>query len=181
MQVIYAFIAILLLALLSLTLQRGIHSTERRQIVNEYSTQLVGVGIDVLEHIGRKPFDYEVDTTRADFSIWRDDFPYATDPTDLTSSASAEFGNCGDFYVCDDIDDFHGLTFTRTVDGFDYTVSVFVEYVSESSPDVKPAVQTFSKEVRLEISSSGLYLSSPSEPLTIVLARVFAYDQATRP
>ncbi len=181
MQVIYAFIAILLLALLSLTLQRGIHSTERRQIVNEVSTQLVGVGIDVLEHIGRKPFDYEVDTTRADFALWRDDFPYVTDATDLTPTSAAEYGNCLDFYTCDDVDDFDGLSITRTVDGIDYLVDIFVDYVTESTPDVAPGVQTFAKEVRLEIRSSTLYLSSPADPLTVVISRVVAYDQSTRP
>ena len=181
MQVIYAFIAILLVALLSLTLQRGVHSTERRQMVNEVSTQLVGVGIDVLEFVGRRAFDYEVDTTRADFAVWRDDFPYATDPTDLTPATSAEWGNCpSGFYTCDDIDDFDGLTVTRTVDGMDFSVDILVEYVSESTPD-DPAAQSFAKEVRLEISSSSLYLNSPANPLTVVISRVFAYSQSTRP
>ncbi|MDX1740688.1 MAG: hypothetical protein R3178_05310 [Rhodothermales bacterium] len=181
MQVIYAFIAILLIALLSLTLQRSVHSTERRQIVNEVSTQLVGVGIDVLEDIGRHAFDYEVDTTRADFPLWRDDFPYATNPAQLTPIASAEFGNCVDFYSCDDIDDFHNMTITRVVDGVGFNVDIFVEYVSETTPNVKPGTQTFAKEVRLEISSSALYLSSPANPLTVEISRVFAYDQPTQP
>ena len=181
MQVIYAFIAILLLALLSLTLQRGIHSTERRQAVNEVSTQLTGVGIDVLEYIGRHPFDFEVDTTRADFPMWRDDFPYATDPSDLTPTISSEYGGCLDYYACDDVDDFDGMTITRTVDGMDFSVDIHVEYVNELTPDVKPGSQTFAKEVRLEISSSSLYLRSPANPLTVEISRVFAYDQPTRP
>ena len=177
MQVIYAFIAMLLVALLSLTLQRGIHSTERRQIVNEVSTQLVGVGIDVLEYIGRHPFDYAVDTSRVDLDAI-DDFPYVTNASQLTPPGS--FGGCTNYYTCQHIDDFEGVTITRNVDGFDYVVDIFVRYVDENSPDTPSAVPTFAKEVRVEISSTHLYISSPAYPLTVLIARVFTYEQPTK-
>lgn len=179
MQVIYAFIAMLLVALLSLTLQRGIHSTERRQIVNEVSTQLVGVGIDVLEYIGRHPFDYAVDTSRVDIDAI-DDFPYVTDASQLADPGTFG-GGCPDYYSCTYIDDFEAVTITRNVDGLDYQVDIFVQYVDENQPDTPSAVPTFAKEVRVEISSTSLYLSSPAYPLTVLIARVFAYDQPTTP
>lgn len=176
MQVIYAFIAMLLVALLSLTLQRGIHSTERRQIVNEVSTQLVGVGIDVLEHIGRTTFDYAVDTNRVDIDPI-EDFPYVEDPAELTLPGS--FGSCSDYYSCKYIDGFDGMTVNRTVDGLDFEVDIFVQYVDEDNPDTASGVQTYAKEVRLEISSSALYLSSAANPLTVEIARVYTYQQPT--
>ena len=176
MQVLYAFIAMLLVALLSLTLQRGMHSTERRQIVNEISTQLVGVGIDAIEFVGRHPFDSEVDTN--DAVVKAKGFPYVSDATELTASGS--FGGCADYYACGDMDDYDGMTVSMNVDGLEYEVSIEVRYVQDSNPDNTSAVQTFSKEVRLEISSPYLYLSNPSNPLTVVVARVYSYDQPTQ-
>lgn len=176
MQVLYAFIAMLLVALLSLTLQRGVHSTERRQIVNEISTQLVGVGIDAVEFIGRHPFDSQVDTN--DAAVKAKGFPYVQDATELTVSGS--FGGCADYYNCQDMDDYDGMTVSMDVDGLEYDVAIEVRYVQDNSPDTPSGTQTFSKEVRLEISSQYLYLSGPSNPLTVVVARVFSYDQPTK-
>ncbi|MBT8400586.1 MAG: hypothetical protein KJO98_08925 [Rhodothermia bacterium] len=176
MQVLYAFIAMLLIALLSLTLQRGVHSTERRQIVNEVATQLVGVGIDVVEYIGRHPFDAQTDTT--DPVVQAKGFPFVEDPSELTPPGS--FGGCADYYSCGDIDDFHGMNVARTVDGIDYSVDIEVEYVDDDSPETASATQTYSKEVRLEIASPHLYVSSRDNPITVVVARVFSYDQPTK-
>lgn len=171
MQVFYALIAMLLLALLSLTLQRGTHSAERRQIVNEMTTQLVGVGIDVIEHIGRQPFDSQTDSNKVAT------VPPVTNAAQLTPKGS--FGGCTDYNACEDVDDFDGLTITRDVGGLDFDVVIEINYVDENNPDVQPGFNTFAKEIRLSISSPHLYITK-SIPLTVQIARVRAYDRATK-
>ncbi len=171
MQVFYALIAMLLLALLSLTLQRGTHSAERRQIVNEMTTQLVGVGIDVVEHIGRQPFDSQTDSNKVAT------VPPVTNANQLTPKGS--FGGCTDYNSCEDVDDFDGLAITRIVDGLQFDVQIEVNYVDELTPDNQPGYNTFAKEVRLTISSPYLYITK-STPVSVQIARVIAYDRTTK-
>lgn len=171
MQALYGILAMSLVALLSLTVMQASRSTENRIIVNEVATQATGAGVDVLEAIGRLPFDSKTDTMKV-FT-----FPTVTGPNELT--AEADFGGCVSFATCEDIDDFHGLTFVRTLDGFDFTVDVSVRYVVETSPDQYSGTQTFAKEVRLEITNPYIYFGSPSNPLTIELRRVFSYQRVT--
>ena len=76
-------------------------------------------------------------------------------------------------------DDFDGLTFTRTLDGFAYTVSVEVSYVVETSPSQYSGSQTYAKAVRLLITNPHIFFGDPSNPLTIEMRRVFTYQRAT--
>ena len=171
MQALYGLLAMSLVALLSLTAMQAMRGTDNRIMVNEMATQATGVGVDVLEAIGQLPFDSKTDTTKV-FT-----FPTVTLPEQLTSAA--DFGGAADFASSEDIDDFDGLTFTRTLDGFAYTVSVEGSYVVETSPSQYSGSQTYAKAVRLLITNPHIFFGDPSNPLTIEMRRVFTYQRAT--
>jgi len=171
MQALYGLLAMALVAILSLTVMRATRSTDNSILVNEMATQASGVGVDVLEAIGRLPFDSKTDTTKV-FT-----FPTVTSADELTGEGS--FGGCASFADCEDIDDFDGLTVTRTLDDFEYDVEIQVRYVSEDSPDVYSGGNTFAKEVRVQITNPYIFFGDPSNPLTIEMRRVFTYQRAT--
>jgi hypothetical protein len=173
MQALYGILAMTLIALLSLTVMRAQRATETRIFVNEVATQVTGVGVDILEAIGRMPFDEKTDTTKV-FT-----FPAVTNPNQLTPQGSSEWGNKASFAACDDIDDFHGLTVVRNFDGFNYTVTITVRYVNLDTPEIAPGGQTYAKEVLLNISNPSLYVGSPDNPITVPVRRVFTYQRAT--
>ncbi len=177
MQVFYAIIAMTLIALLSITLQRGTHGAFRKKVVNEVATQLTGVGVDVLENIGRKWFDSQVDTTTIPI------FPPVTDPAQLTPKGG--FGGCTNYNApgpaCDDVDDYDGMSISRDVDGILYNVDIEVNYVDEANPDYQPGTNTYAKEVQLDISSPYLYFNDPSNPLTVRMTRIFTHQMTTKP
>lgn len=171
MQVFYAIIAIFLLALLSLTVMRSTQRLDSRIYVNEVVTQASGVATGIIETIGRKPFDSKTDTTKVST------FPAVTSTNQLTSEAN--FGGCTNFSLCEDIDDFNGLVITRLLNGFEFTATITIKYVSPVDPDYYTGTQTFAKEVLVEITSPYLYVGSRSNPITVPFRRIFSYQKAT--
>ena len=180
MHLLYALLAMLLVALFSLNMQRGIHATEQQMIVNEVATQLTGVGVDVLEHIERTPFDENTDESKQ-VPL---EYPVITGTGQLTPDGGAQWGGCTSLALsdpsCDDIDDFDGVSVDVDVDGLVYTVEVAVQYVSPATTPATLApsgAQTYAKEVTLTISNPYLLLGGT--PLQVELKRVFTYNRHT--
>ncbi len=170
-QVLYAVIAMMIASLLAFNVQRGTMSAQQRVISNEVLTQFSGVGDEILEDIGSLPFDERTDVTR--------------NPTRLASAselkAPAYFGgNCNpdaDYADCLDIDDFHGKSRTLEREGLAYDAAIEVRYVDEDDPTIAIQSQTFAKEGVLHITSPLILDSQSSEPLSIVMTRVFTYQR----
>ena len=183
-QTLYGLIAVALSMILSLNLLRTTTGAEQRMVLNEVATHVTGIGENLMEHIGNQAFD---DNTHEGKAIPQPPvFPLVTSPTMLT--AEGAFGNTGDgvdcdhttpdFYDadCDDIDDFHGMTLTREIEGVSYTATIAVRYVLVDTPDVySGGVQTYAKEVVITVTSPYLLLGGT--PLEVVLARVFSYKR----
>lgn len=169
MQTLYSLAAMALAMLLAINLYRGVTGTQQSMIVNEVATQLSGVGVDVLEHIGSFPFDSAVDTAKVAT------FPPITSVTDLTDDAN--FGNgCVQVENCEDIDDFDGKTIYRIENQMPYTIQVSVQYVEETDPSTASAVQTFAKEVTVSITNPNLTIGSLNTPFVVEMKRVFTYQ-----
>ncbi len=170
-QVLYAVIAMVMTSLLAFNVQRGALNAQQRVISNEVLTQFSGVGEEILEDIGSLPFDERTDVTR--------------NPTRLASAselkAPAYFGgNCNpdaNYADCKDIDDFDGKSRTLEREDLVYYVAIEVRYVDEDDPTIARQSQTFAKEVVLHITSPHILDSQSSEPLSIVIARVFTYQR----
>ena len=171
MQVFYALIAVFLLGLLSLTVQRTTHRIDSRMHVNEVVTQATGIATSIVEAIGSKPFDSKTDTLKVTT------FPAVLSSDELTPKGA--FGGCISFLLCQDEDDFDGLVITRTLNGFEFTASIKINYVIATNPSVLSASNTFAKEVLVEISNPTLFVGSPSNPITVPFRRVFSYQRAT--
>lgn len=172
MQTLYSLIALLLVMLLSLNFYQGRNHTQQNMIVNEVLTPFNDLGMELLDHIGRQAFDENTDETKIAEPTW----PIVTSPSGLTAEAS--FGGCTDFWTCDDIDDFHGLTVNRDLNGLPYTVDISVRYVDELDPDQPTGgAPSYAKEVTLEISTAAIQMGGA--PLTVKIGRVYTYDRIT--
>ncbi len=156
---------------LAFNVQRGTMSTQQRIISNEVLTQFSGVGDEILDDIGSLPFDERTDAAR--------------NPTRLASASELEApayfgGNCNpdvNYADCKDIDDFHGKSRTLEREGLAYDAAIEVRYVDEDDPTIAIQSKTFAKEVVLHITSPHILDSQSSEPLSIVIARVFTYQR----
>jgi len=138
---------------------RTTRKTADRIVFNEMTTQASGVAVDALEAIGRRPFD-AVTTVES--------------PDDLTDPG--EFGGCDLFELCADVDDFDGLTFRRTVEGFEYEVEVDVWYVDPDSPGSDtPTGPSYAKQVRVRVTNPHIFVGDPSNPLEIEMHRTYTY------
>lgn len=171
MQVLYGLLAMAIVAILSLTVASSSRRSEQRMAVSEVSTQASGVAIDVIEAISRMPFDAKTDTAKV--AVW----PPVTSAAGLT--AEGNFGGCASFSACESVEEFHGLTFNRERDGFEYVVSIAVRYVDEDDPATYSASQTFAKQVTVTVASP--HLSIASAPATLQMRRVLTYDKVTNP
>jgi len=167
--VIYALAALAMTGILSFQFLLDSAAIRTRVYSNEILTQVSGVANEIIEDIGTRAFD---NRTREDL--------YADAPTSETElTASGNFGgvalaNCDT--SCKDIDDFHGLTFTRNRDGIDFDVSITVRYVDPDNPDVEAFTQTYAKEVILTITNPNIYrLNNPDSLVQIEIGRVFSY------
>lgn len=174
-QILYTLVAIALLAMIGLNLQRGAAHTAQQQTFNEVATQLTGVGIEVLEHIARDSVYF--DRHAFDFRS----VPPACGRIDSTQIAlfadPAAFG--GQTYTGSRfIEGFHGLKETIDRDGLEYEVGITVRYVDEVT-HVVSSTETFAKEVLLDITNPYLHLGDPDNPVTVRMSRVFTYDKVT--
>ncbi len=176
MHLIFAVLSIMLVGLFSMNLHRSMHQSQNRMVVNEVVTALTGAGYDVLELIGRLPFDENTDESKKDPL----EYPVITSTNQLTPAA--EFGGCTALALsnpaCDDIDDFHGIpTFTVTADGLEYEIDIVVQYVNPDSPDTPAGGNSYAKEVALTITNP--YLRVGDQPLQVNVRRVFTYNRHT--
>lgn len=171
MQVFYALIAIFILGLLSLTVQRSMHQLDSRMYVNEVVTQASGIATSVIDVIGSRPFDAKTDTLKVTT------IPAVLSSDELTSAAG--FGGCATFLLCEDIDDFDGLVISRELNGFVFTVTISVRYVIPTDPTQTSGSNTFAKEVLVEVSNPYLFVGSQSNPITVPFRRVFSYQKTT--
>lgn len=183
-QTLYGLIAVALSMVLSLNLLRTTTSAEQRMVLNEVATHVTGVGENLMEHIGNQAFD---DNTHEGKAIPQPPvFPLIVDVAMLT--AESGFGNTGDgaacdhatpnFYDadCDDIDDFHGMTLSREIEGVTYTATIAVQYVVADNPGQDSmGAKTYAKEVSITVTSPYLLLGGA--PLAVTVARVFSYKR----
>jgi hypothetical protein len=182
-QTLYGILALVLVSMLSLNMQRGSMQTQQRQALNEVGMQITGVAEEVFDHIGREAvaFDRFVDSTRAIAPVCgRTETPKAfTEPARFATVACSGAG----YESCPYIEGFHGMTdlsFER--DGLPFEVDVEVAYVNPRTlAPLAPTARSFAKEVTLSVSSPLLYLNTPSNPLTVRLSRVYEYDAVTDP
>lgn len=175
-QTLYGILAIMLVMFLSLNVVRGTTSTQQKMILNEVGTLLTGIGMDVLDHIERKPFDRATDESK---TAGPPTYPMVTVAAQLTGENTGEWGTnaCAGFLLCDDIDDFDGQTVTRDLDGLVYTVEIEVHYVDAATFADSGGTKTFAKEVTVTISNP--YLTIGDDPLEVAISRVFTYERIT--
>jgi hypothetical protein len=173
-SMIYGILAILLIVFLGLNMQRGQLQTQDRMVVNEVATDLSGVAYSILDFIGRTPFDENTDESKVPQPV---EYPVITSTSQLTAAAS--FGGCGSLTLvpedCDDLDDFHGLTGTRTVGGLDYTFAVTVRYVDPANPNTVVGAPTYAKEVAVVVQNP--YLTLNGAPMPVRMTRVHTYNR----
>lgn len=173
-QLIYSVLGLAVAILFSTTLARSSHKGGQNIVSNEVLTQMLGVGQDVLEDVGRRalPFDEKTDESKLPTPI---DYPVVHSAAELTPAD--QFGGCVSYTACEDLDDFHGMSFTRTSNDIEYDVTVEVRYVDEDDPDTQGAAQTFAKEVNVIVANRSILMFG--QPITVEYARVFTYDKAT--
>jgi hypothetical protein len=175
-QTLYGLIALALVSMLALNMQRGTTNTQQRQIFNEVATQITGVASEVFDHIARDAvyFDKYVYDTRTVFPTCG----RTTTPSVFTAEAS--FVPAADYASSLYIEGFHGMTGVPIDrDDLSYLVDITVRYVDPVTL-APSAVQTFAKEVTLTISSPLLFLSTPANPVEVTMRRVFEYDMVTK-
>ena len=169
-QLIYAVSAVAMAGALSLSVSRGIFASKQLAFRNQMLTQVSGVANEILEDIGSTPFD---DRTRPG------NFPAPPNSAAELTQLSNFGGNCDPEATCDDIDDFHGKSFSREPGGIPFNVDVSVKYVSEDDPASVETAPTFAKEVTLTITTPYVYRGTLDHPIKIVISRVFTYFKNT--
>lgn len=174
-QLIYSVLALSVTVLFSVSLNRVFSTNTQKTYTNEVLSQMIGVGQDILEEVGRRalPFDEAVDEARYEGDIR---YPLVHAAFELTPAS--QFGMC-DSGCTDqlDLDDYDGMTFYRTVDSLDYEARVSVQYVDENDPTQISSTQTFAKLVTVEVTSDAIAIGG--EPLTVDYSRVFTYERST--
>jgi hypothetical protein len=155
-QTLLAFIALMVVMLLTINQQRALMQLNAGRSDQEVQSLAVSAGQDVLDFIGAKPFDAATILGTV------------TDASELTASP---FASGGDYETAQDIDDFHQIdpyTYVSEVEDISYTLNIEVHYVEDDDPSTQSSVQTFSKEVVIT-------LSNPDMLNDIQLSRVYTY------
>jgi len=170
MQTTLSLLALLLVMLLSVQSFHIVNRTERQIVLNEISTQLTGVGVEVIERVGSTLYDANtaggivissIDslTSTSDFGPGMTSCEY--DPASANSCAAVE--------------QFDGLTLSVDRDGITYDVSIGVSYFDESS-NIVTSNKKFAKQVQVSISNPNLYISEPDNPMVVTMARIVTYS-----
>lgn len=151
-QMMLTIAAFMLLGIVSLNFRSANFQSEDVLDGNEYTQKGVAIGRSLMEEIKSKVFDQKLVTAK----IVR--------VTDFSSCGPATTEKYPNF---PDVDDFHGSVFrspapgttpTNTTpkclwDTWGYTVSVRVQFVWPTSPNVETTTRTFAKRVQLRISN----------------------------
>src|SRR5690606_29163818 len=115
-----ALLAVMILGIFSLQMNRTIFSGEQKMILNEVAVQATGVGAELLEEIGAKPYAHGV----AERAFSENDINSLPEKGDFC-------GACGcnpdaNFNGCSFITDFDGATATRVRNDIEYNVDIEV-------------------------------------------------------
>ena len=175
-QTIYGLVALALVSMLALSMHQGTTSTQQRHILNEVTTQVTGVGVEVFDHIGRTgvAFDKFVVDTQTTFPTCG----RTTSAAVFTPEAS--FVPAASYATSTYIEGFDGMTDVPIDrDDIPFLVDIEVAYVDPVTlaPSGAP---TFAKEVTLTISSPFLFIKTPATPVEVRMQRVFEYDMVTK-
>jgi len=173
-QTLFALLAVMILGIFSLQMNRTIFAGEQKMILNEVATLATGVGTELLEEIGSKNYSFGI--ANQVFHEGQRDSLYA----------KGNFCNgpclCDpdvNFAGCDFITSFDGKKATRERGGILFEVDFEVNYVQENDPSVISGTPTFVARVDLRITSPLLYVGSPDNPLEYKMSRVFTHPRVT--
>lgn len=174
-QMIYSVAAILLLGVSFFHVNQKVHGTDNRLLFSELTTEMTSVGAEILDEMGKRPFDAN---TVSGLMI-----PVA----DLSASPRPAVSTCDpddpDYQGCATIGHFHGKTATRnrprvhsgTTYNVPYNVtSIEVEYVTEAPPHTVTTSRTFAKEATIRVSTPAL-VDGSGDPYEIEMKRVYMY------
>ena len=142
--------AIALLALVSLKFNTTVLETKTTEIENKVYLTAFSLADDLLEEIKQKAFDEET-------VEWR-----AISTTELTNSESFGPVDPGEYSAndFDDIDDYHGYSKKVSLPHVEnYSVTCFVDYVTDYNQDLTSLTQTYFKRVWVKVTSP--YLRHP--------------------
>lgn len=139
MQSLLALAALVVVMVVSLTVQRARAGLEDRQVDNEIDTVALGIATEQLNRAALLPFD---------------EVPRVLNVADLTPPAA--FGGATSWEGAADLDDLDGLTRTVPIgpDGraLEYVVRTEVRYVLPAAGDfVSASVQTAHKELTVTV------------------------------
>jgi hypothetical protein len=173
MQVFYGILAMMVLGILSLTMNRSIYGTETQMVVNEYSTQMTGIAGEVLDQVGSLPYDaitlsgIIVKTTSA-----------LSDPILGAPACSINKDTAVDQYFkgCLAMNDLHGKNGTRMVGGLPFDVEVRMWYVDNAGNKLTSGT-SFKKEVRVLVKTGDLRVGANNDSLKIEVFRTFSYPR----
>jgi len=163
-------------------MQRSSGSNEQNVYTNEVLTQLVTIGRDVVDDIGRQnlPFDAKVDPDRLPASLT---YPYVHSASELTADSAFGAGDRTGKTVttmddAEDIDDFHDLVIKGTRNGLDYEATISVAYVDADDPNNAPAGgKSFAKEITVTVETDAIQVNG--SPISAEYSRVLTYSRIT--
>jgi hypothetical protein len=192
-QLIYSILALLIVMVVSMNTQRSVMGTAEDQAFNEVTTQMTGVGTEVLERIGRTHFDWynwqygvgtsTLGTSAAAVEERRTRLCGRLNDVETDSlAAPGAFTACGSYANCPYIEGFHDMAdFVLTRGDFEFTVdSIRVEYVDPVNITTTSGTPTFAKHVSVTIEYPGIYFNEdPTNTLKLDLDRVFIYGCVT--
>lgn len=174
-QLIYSITAIFVLGIAFLNVNQKVLGSQDRMMFSEIALEMTSIGTELLDEIGKYPFD--TGTTSG----------LAVAPTDLSDGTAWGTGACDpdhpDFEGCVTISDFHTKTASRTetrvykgvTTSVPYTIpSISVAYVSETAPHDPSASATFAKEVTIVVETPAL-IDYNGDPVSIEMSRVYMY------
>jgi len=170
MQTTLSLLALLLVMFLSVQSFQIVNRTERQIVLNEISTQLTGVGVEVIERVGTSLFDQKtaggVIISSIDSLTASSDFGPGLPACEYESSSAIR---------CTAIEQFDGLNLTINREGVEYDVSIGVSFYDNTSNSTTTN-RTFAKQVEVTISNPNLYITTPDNLLQVNMARIYSYS-----
>jgi hypothetical protein len=159
-EMFLVMVSVILLS--TLMLRINTNAVEGRDLLQRLQIEQMAasIGQQIIEEAKSKKFDELVGTSTIT--------PSSSPSSVFTSHLS--LGPDGEVYPnYNDVDDYaNGLSDTLFVDGIDFELTTYVEYVQDYAPDTMVNTATFFKRMIVTVESSWL-------PGTITLKHVFSY------
>ena len=159
-QMILAIAAMMFLAMVIITVNANILTTEEVLYDSNFGILATSIGSSIIEEANKKYFDDLTDTV------------VASKTQDLASSANLgiESGeDPADYDTWDDFDDFNGYTFVdSSMPSAIFSVECEVVYVDPANPNVASSSQEWSKKLTVKVFSESM-------TDTIVQSTIFSY------